>query len=294
MGWADMLIKLGLPYDSEEAIKLGRRLMKFIQKTAWETSAALGKEKGSFPTFKGSLWEKRGYKHFRNATTTTIAPTGSLSMVAGCSGGIEPHFALAFYRKAMGEYELPEVNQDLVIALKRHNGTYSQALMNQIAKQGAIQNLNDIPDHLKRIFVTSMDIPAEAHVRMQAAFQENTDNAVSKTINLPSNATVEDVEEALILSWKLKCKGVTVYRDQSREVQVLNVGERDGKKLPTSKSHSHASAKVTQPVKKSPSYPTLESTSAGNTETCPNCNGPLMMQEGCATCPACAYSHCSL
>lgn len=296
MGWADALIKLGIPYNSDKARKLATKVMKRIQTIGHETSEALGKEKGSFPNFKGSMWDKkRGHKHFRNATVTTIAPTGSLSMTAGCSGGIEPHFALAFFRKAMGSYELPEVNKDLVVALKRANGTYSSQLMNQIAKKGSIQRMSDIPDDIREVFVTSMDITPEDHILMQAAFQKYTDNAVSKTINMPHSATVEDVSEAFMLAWKTKCKGITVYRDGSRDVQVLNVGsasDSDGKKLPTSSTSSVASRSSRVATKSAPTKaPQVKHISKSE---CPECGATMMMQEGCKTCPACSYSACSI
>lgn len=278
MGWADVLVRLGIPYGSEESIKLAKKVMKCIQSTAWETSAALGKEKGSFPNFKGSIWQQRGYKHFRNATTTTIAPTGSISMTAGCSYGIEPHFALAFYKKVMGSYELPELNQDLVLALKRSNGTYSQELINTIAKTGSIQSFSDIPANIRQVFVTAMDINWEAHVTMQAAFQKYTDNAVSKTINLPQSASVDDVFAAYLLAWKLKCKGITVYRDQSRDLQVLNIGKATrNQKSETSKKEETGNRYLV----------------SGNS-TCPDCGATLTLHEGCMSCESCGYSKCSL
>ena len=193
MGWADMLVKLHVPYNSKEALSLAEKLMKFVQMIGWETSSALGKEKGNFPNFKGSLWQKRGYKHFRNATVTTIAPTGTISMMANASGGIEPHFALAYFRKSMGQYTLPEVNADLVKAIKHVNGLYSNELMDEIARSGSIQHIERIPKEIRETYVTAMDLKAEDHVAMLAAFQKYTDNAVSKTINLPGSATVEDL-----------------------------------------------------------------------------------------------------
>lgn len=267
MGWADALVKMGLVYGGEESLRLAEKVMKTIQKTAWETSEALGKEKGSFPNFKGSIWEKRGYKHFRNATTTTIAPTGSISMVAGASYGIEPLFALAYFKKVMGNYELPELNRDLVIALKRYNRVYSQNLIDRVAKLGSIQKLEEVPEEIRRVFVTAMDISPEDHVRMQAAFQKHTDNAVSKTINMPGSASVEDVLQAYILAWKLKCKGITVYRDKSRSEQVLNVG----------------SSQVGIKQKKTVSD-----------NVCPECGAHLTLTEGCASCESCGYSRCSV
>lgn len=275
MGWADVLVKMGMVYGSPESLKLAEKVMKTIQETAWETSEALGKEKGDFPNFKGSLWEKRGYKHFRNATTTTIAPTGSISMVAGCSYGIEPLFALAYFKKVMGGYELPELNRDLVVALKRYNGVYSQELIDRVAHQGSIQGLSEVPEEIRRVFVTAMDITPEAHVRMQAAFQKYTDNAVSKTINMPGSASVDDVLEAFVLAWKLKCKGITVYRDKSRSEQVLNVG--------TGKDRTQ---QVTVRIK--------QKKQASHTDVCPECGATLQLAEGCVSCQRCGYSRCSV
>jgi ribonucleoside-diphosphate reductase alpha chain len=210
MGWADMLVKLGVPYNSQKALKLAGEVMKFVQEVGWETSSKLGKEKGNFPNFKGSLWQKRGYKNFRNATVTTIAPTGTISMLASASGGIEPLFALSYFRKSMGEYSLPEINKDLLSAIKHVNGLYSTELLDEIARVGSISKIKEIPKEIREVFVTAMDIPARTHVEMLAAFQKYTDNAVSKTINLPANATVSDVMEIFYLAAKLKCKGLTV------------------------------------------------------------------------------------
>jgi ribonucleoside-diphosphate reductase alpha chain len=286
MGFADMLVKLGISYDSREGLKLAGRVMKFIQEKGWDESERLAKEKGSFPNFKGSIWEKRGYKRFRNATVTTIAPTGSLSMVAQCSGGIEPHFALAFFRKAWGNYELPEVNQDLVTALKRSNRVYSEDLMRHIAQKGSIQQVEGIPDKLKRVFVTAMDIAPEYHVRMQATFQKYTDNAVSKTINLPQDATVDDVMEAFVLAWETKCKGITVYRDKSREFQVLNVGDHEHSKLQVKSQNFWEQTKS----KVGHSFVSRKH----EEDVCPECGSTMAMVEGCATCNSCGYSHCSV
>ncbi len=276
MGWADMLVKLGIPYDSKEALKLAGRLMKFVRDTAWATSEKIGEEKGSFPNFPGSLWDKRGYKHFRNATVTTIAPTGSIAMLAGCSSGIEPHFALAYYRKSMGQYDLPEVNNDLVRAIKYVNGLYSEELMDEIAANGSVLKIKRIPEDIRKVFVTSMDIEPEIHVRMQAVFQKYTDNAVSKTINLPGDATVEDVVNIFVLAAELGCKGITVYRDGSRDEQVLNVG----------KTSSSARPELDAQVERGG----RNSGSVGS--ECPNCGGKLVMEEGCKTCYSCGFAVC--
>jgi ribonucleoside-diphosphate reductase alpha chain len=302
MGWADMLLRLGIAINEEKAFRLAAKVMKFVRDRAWEESEKLGRERGNFPNFKGSIWEKRGYNNFRNATVTTIAPTGSLSMAAGCSSGIEPHFALAYYRKAMGQYELPEVNQDLVTALKRENRVYSEELMTKVAGSGSIQQVDSIPEKLKRVFVTSMDIMPEDHVRMQAQFQRFTDNAVSKTINLPVSASTDEVMEAYMLAWELKCKGITVYRDKSREVQVLNVGhERDGKKLPTSVGSNKVKDPSMALTRTEPRHVQDESMRTSSLrmlsnkgEVCPECGGKLTIEEGCSTCHSCGYSACSV
>lgn len=297
MGWADVLIRLGIPYNDPKAMRLARKMMRFVRDAAWETSNKLGSERGSFPNFRGSIWEKRGYKYFRNATVTTIAPTGSLSMAAGCSSGVEPHFALAYYRKSMGEYELPEVNEDLVNALKRSNGVYSSELMSLVAKYGSVQDIDLVPENLRQVFVTAMDIDADSHVRMQAAFQQFTDNAVSKTINLPAEATVDDVVEAFISAWELKCKGITIYRDKSRDVQVLNVGDGSGKqkvKKAKSKLRARRPVSIKGDKLKDLSMKTAAGSAVSSDDACPECGGKLMMQEGCMTCASCSYSACSV
>jgi ribonucleoside-diphosphate reductase alpha chain len=219
MGWADALFLLGVPYDSEEAIRLAEKVMKFIQEESHKASQALAEERGVFPNWKGSVWEKRGIK-MRNATTTTIAPTGTISIIANCSSGIEPVFALAYKRtNVLDGEEFFEVNPIFEKVLKER-GLYSEELIAKVAESGSIQNL-DLPADIRRVFKTALEITPEWHVRMQAAFQKFTDNAVSKTINLPNSATRADVEKAFMLAYELKCKGITVYRDGSREEQVL-------------------------------------------------------------------------
>lgn len=273
MGWADVLVKLGIPYNSKQALALAGKTMQFINEAARETSVKLGEEKGSFPNFKGSIWEKK-FKNFRNATLTTIAPTGSISMVANCSYGIEPLFALAFYKEVMGGIRLPEINTDLLIALKNSGIDLSNGLVDQIAAQGMLHGIKAIPENIRKIFVTAHELEAEDHLKMQAAFQKHTDNAVSKTINLRSDARVEDVAKAFMLAWELGCKGITVYRDTSRSVQVLNVGYN----------------------KKTSSKKTLKSNISHlkSNDKCPQCGAKMFKAEGCATCPSCAFSVCSL
>ena len=217
-----MLFKLKIPYDSDEALELAEKIMAFIQSESHKASEALAEERGAFPNWKGSVWEKKGIK-MRNATTTTIAPTGTISIIAGCSSGIEPVYALAFKRMHIldGEefFEINPIFEDTLMQLN----LYNDEILTRIAESGSIQEIHEIPEEIRRIFKCALDIDAEWHVRMQAAFQKYTDNAVSKTINMPNNATRRDVEKAFMLAYELKCKGLTIYRDGSREEQVLKV-----------------------------------------------------------------------
>jgi ribonucleoside-diphosphate reductase alpha chain len=226
MGWADLLVQLKIPYDSEEALKLGEKLMKFIEEEGHKKSIELGETRGSFPNFKGSLWEQKGYKAMRNATVTTVAPTGTISVIAGCSSGIEPLFAIAFIRNVMDGTQLLEVNQHFEKTAKERR-FYSKELMEKVSQLGSIKIFLEIPDDVKRVFVTAHDVAPPWHVRMQAAFQKYTDNAVSKTVNLPHTATVKDVEEIYRMANELKCKGITVYRYGSKKEQVLYIGSME-------------------------------------------------------------------
>jgi ribonucleoside-diphosphate reductase alpha chain len=230
MGWADLLFQLGIPYDSEEALRLGERMMAFIQDKADEASERLAEERGVFPTWEGSVYAAKGRRRrrLRNSTRTTVAPTGTLSIIADCSGGIEPVFALAFTRQHYLDPKRPqkvtqlrEVNKHFERAA-REGGFHSQELLDALAAGGSLQSQATAPEGAKRLFVTAHDVSPEWHVRMQAAFQRHTDNAVSKTINFPHDATPEDVEKAYLLAYKEGCKGITIYRDLSREMQVLS------------------------------------------------------------------------
>ena len=227
MGFADMLIMLGVPYDSEEALRLGERVMGFIQEEAHKRSVEIGEVRGSFPNFVGSVWDGR-FGAFRNATVTTVAPTGTISIIAGCSSGIEPLFAVSFMRNVLGGARLFETNA-LFEKTAKTRGFYSAKLLEEIARTGSVQQTKGVPDDVKRLFVTALDIDPVWHVKMQAAFQKFTDNAVSKTVNLPNDAKVEDVQEIYDLAWQLKCKGVTVFRYGSKPEQVLYIGEVKGK-----------------------------------------------------------------
>jgi ribonucleoside-diphosphate reductase alpha chain len=228
MGFADMLIKRGIKYDTEEGLKTAEELMKFINDEGHKMSSELGKEKGNFPNFYGSVWEK-SWVNMRNTTVTTVAPTGTISIIAGCSQGIEPLFAIAYVREvaeSLGR-SLIEVNALFEkIALKA--GFYSEEMMREVSKRTSIQDVKEIPQKVRKLFVTAHNVSAEWHVRMQAAFQKHTDNAVSKTINFPNSATPNDVEKAYMLAYQLGCKGITVYRHGSREAQVLRPIESEG------------------------------------------------------------------
>ncbi len=223
MGFAEMLIMLGIPYDSHKALKIAEEIMSFIKKHARDASVELGKSRGSFSNFKGSVWDKEGYEAMRNATTTTIAPTGTISIIADVTSGIEPLFAVSFVRDVMEGTKLLEVNA-LFEEIAKKRGFYSRELMMEIARKGSVQDIDRIPEDVRRIFVTALDIEPKWHVKMQAAFQKHVDNAVAKTVNLPSDASLDDVREVFMLAYKLKCKGITVYRYGSKKRQVLYLG----------------------------------------------------------------------
>ncbi len=228
MGWSSLLARLGIAYDSNAGVELAGRVMSFIQTEAKIKSLELAKSKGVFPAFEQSVFAQGGEgARFRNATLTTIAPTGTISIIAGpTSSGIEPLFAISYFRNVMDNTKLVEVDP-VFEEVARERGFYSEALMQSIATAGSIQHLEGIPDDVKRAFVTAHDIAPEWHVRMQAEFQRFTDNAVSKTINFPHSATIEQVKAAYEMAYELKCKGITVYRDGSRSDQVLNVAKKE-------------------------------------------------------------------
>jgi len=234
MGFADMLVRLGIPYDSAEAVKMGKEVMAFLDVESKKESERLAKERGAFPEWARSIWGPdetcardaegkriRPMQMLRNCNVTTIAPTGTISIIAGCSSGLEPLFAVAFMRNQAG-IMMPDVNEDFV-AIAKKEGWYSEELMERIAKTGTVEH-PEVPKKWQRVFITANLIPAEWHVRMQAAFQQHCDSAISKTTNFAHTATVEDVRAIYELAYELKCKGVTVYRDGSRDNQVLSTG----------------------------------------------------------------------
>ncbi|MBU0762839.1 MAG: vitamin B12-dependent ribonucleotide reductase [Candidatus Altiarchaeota archaeon] len=260
MGFADMLLKLKIPYNSDAAVDIGKEVMCFINNESKNASIELGKKRGSFPNFKKSTYVDK-HECMRNATTTTIAPTGTISIISNASGGVEPLFAISFIRNILDNTEMIEVNP-IFDKVARERGFYSEDLMRKIAKRGTIHGIEEIPEDVRRVFVTAHDITPEWHVKMQAGFQMHTDNAVSKTVNFPNEATTDDVEKVYLLAYRLGCKGVTIYRDGSRSNQVLNI----------------------ESVKKE----------APETQKCPECGGTLVLEEGCCTCHSCGYSACSV
>lgn len=311
MGWANMLMQLEISYASEEGIKLASQIMEFIDYESKCESVALAKERGRFENFKGSiydsknylyekyrgkLWDKSGGKSggkisdeqwkeldnkiqqygIRNATTTCIAPTGTISMIAGVSGGIEPLFGLVFSRLIMDNTEMLEVNPIFERYLKKHN-LYSDELIKQTSIDGSIAHIENLSDNIKQIFVTAHDITPYWHVKMQAAFQLYTDNAVSKTVNFVESATREDIEQTYILAYKNHLKGITVYRNNSRTFQPMNLGEKT-KETTSILEENLEDYNPTGEVK---------------TIICPECGNKIEMAEGCFICPNCGYSGCS-
>ncbi len=239
MGWADMLIQMQIPYNSDRAVELAEEVMGFIQSEGKKVTSSLAEERGVFQHYEGSIYD--GKLKVRNATVTTIAPTGTLSIIASCSSGIEPLFAVSYVRTVMEGTKLIEVNPQFEMVAKER-GFWNRELMEKIAEKGSIKEFKEIPDDVKAVFVTAHDIKPEEHIAMQAAFQKHVDNAVSKTVNFSHNATTKDVEEVYRLAYKTGCKGVTVYRDGSREEQVLTTGK--------SKESSQHTAPGTPPVQK--------------------------------------------
>ncbi len=288
MGFADMLYKLGVGYNTSQGFAVAERVMKCIQDQAHQMSGELAEEKGVFPNWEGSIFKQKGIK-MRNAALTNIAPTGTISMMFDVSSGVEPYFALAYVKHGIlgGKMQLYYTNKHLKGALESV-GLYRDDLIKRITEEGTLQYIDEIPDRVKRVFVTAMDISAEDHINIQAAFQKYCDNAISKTINFPNSATKDDVLKGYLLAWELGCKGCTVYRDGSREIQVLSL-TKDKKPqkqevVVMSATHGKTSASVTGVGKK-------EVIASG---VCPDCGGNVAVGEGCYTCTACGTSACSL
>jgi ribonucleoside-diphosphate reductase alpha chain len=220
MGFADMLIRLGIPYNSPEAVRFARRLMRFIRTESLRASAGLADERGVFPNFDRSVYGPRGLR-LRNATVNTVAPTGTISIIAGCSSGIEPLFAVSFVRNVLSGTRLFETNP-IFEEMARNRGIYSREIIAEMARVGSLRTVRGVPADLRKLFVTAFDVSPEEHLDIQSAFQAYTDNSVSKTINLSADATVEDVRSIYLRAYRSRCKGITVYRYGSREEQVLS------------------------------------------------------------------------
>ncbi len=231
MGWHDMLVLIEIPYNSKKAFKLAEELMRFIKETAWKASMELAEERGVFPNFKGSVYDREGGPRLRNATLTTIAPTGTLSTIADCSSGIEPYFALA-YRRLILDTELTEINKYFV-RIAKDEGFYSEGLMKRVMEKGYLRGIKEVPPRIKRLFRTAHEIPPEDHIEMQAIFQRYTDNAVSKTINLPKNSSPEDVKKAFLFAYEKGCKGVTVFRYGSKRGTLEKFKKVPGTLIPS-------------------------------------------------------------
>jgi ribonucleoside-diphosphate reductase alpha chain len=306
MGWAESLILQGIAYDSEEAIACADRLGAFFQEKAHQASRKLASERGDFPNWQHSTWGEKGV-HMRNATVTTIAPTGTISIIAGTSSGIEPLFAISFVRRVLGGMELIEVNP-LFSDLARAQGFHSEALMRRIAEEGTVSHIDSLPAALRRLWVCAHDIDYIWHVRMQAAFQKHIDNAVSKTINFAFEATEQQVQEAYMAAWDLGLKGITVYRDRSRGGQVLNIPKK-------SSSAGQAGAANSSPTRgalalsilPSPEPARLGSALKNESKVgrldiprirgggCPQCGVEaerLLKFEACSLCASCGYTSC--
>ncbi|RJP15654.1 MAG: vitamin B12-dependent ribonucleotide reductase [Candidatus Abyssobacteria bacterium SURF_5] len=230
MGFADMLIRMGIPYNSEQALKVADELMAFIQNKAHDESARIAETRGSFPNYDKSIYAGSG-RPMRNATVTTVAPTGTISIISGCSSGIEPIFAIAFTRHVLDNDELIEAHP-IFRQLAKERGFFSPQLMKKIAEAGGMADLPEVPPEIKGVFVTAHEVTPEWHIKMQAAFQVHTDNAVSKTVNFANSATKEDVENVYTLAYKLGCKGVTIFRDGSRSGQVWTKSITKGQAAP--------------------------------------------------------------
>lgn len=247
MGFADVLFKLDIPYNSEQGVEIGEKIMQMISEESHKMSEHLAAERGKFPNWEGSIWDTVQKRPMRNSATTTVAPTGTVSIIANCSGGIEPLFNIAYNRNILDGQQLTEVNP-IFEEIAKQQGFYSEELIQKIAEKGSIADMEEIPEDIRKIFVSTRDIGFEWHVKMQAAFQKNCDSSISKTINLHNNATIEDVERTYMLAWELKCKGVTVYRDGSRSNQPMALSKTNDNPE-THEVRNASNYKIRKPIK---------------------------------------------
>ncbi|MDR2555888.1 MAG: vitamin B12-dependent ribonucleotide reductase [Fibromonadaceae bacterium] len=258
MGFADALYKQGLAYNSEQGVALGERIMQVINEESHSASEILASERGKFPNWEGSVWDTVQKRPMRNSATTTVAPTGTVSIIANCSGGIEPMFSLAFFRNVLDGQRLVEINP-VFEEIAKSSGIYSQELLEKIAEDGTLSKIAEIPEDIRKVFVCSHDIAPEWHIRMQAAFQKHCDSSISKTINLPHDASPEDVEKIYLRAWELKCKGVTVYRDGCRENQPMALLKPDSS-VPAAepkKERDPSEYQIRKPMKTPPMLPAI-------------------------------------
>lgn len=246
MGFADLLIKLGIPYGSKESKKIAEKLMKFLEEKSHQASEELAKKRGNFPAFKGSIWDKKGKKYMRNSRTTTIAPTGTISIVANCNPGIEPVFGLVYKRMQSLGGQDQIVVESLFEQIAKERGIYSDELMQQLAEGKHLADIDEIPEDISEVFKTSHEITPKEHIQIQAAFQKHCDSAVSKTINLPNKATVDDVKEIYMLAHKLKCKGITIFRDGSKS-EAQKLGKKEKKSQESSGEQQPQMSKTPRP-----------------------------------------------
>lgn len=301
MGWADMLYQMRIPYDSEAGVKTAQKVAKFIQDEAWQMSRELAKEKGVFPRWSESSFAKKKEK-VRNVAITTIAPTGSISMLADASSGIEPVFALAYTKNVVEDSGLSYINkyfeQELTTSLWAdgdHEHKVRDRMIREVAEAGSVAHVSGVPAEVKAVYRTAHDISPEWHVRMQAAWQKYTDNAVSKTINFPNSATIDDVEVAYMMAWKMGCKGITIYRDGSKDIQILSVGTVSH---PTTSTATLGAGQIiqskikTETLKERKERLKEKGSSRKHLEVCPECGGKLAIEEGCAKCYGCGFSVC--
>ncbi|MBU1151701.1 adenosylcobalamin-dependent ribonucleoside-diphosphate reductase [Patescibacteria group bacterium] len=303
MGFADMLYQMRVPYNSERGRDIARRVMKFINKTAHEYSQVIAEEKGCFPNWDISIFGPKGKNiKMRNAALTTVAPTGSISMLADCSSGVEPFFALAYMKQVMGGQKLMYINPHLEKELERLN-LNTEKMKESIHQSGTLKDIKEIPEETKKIFVTSMEISEEDHIKMQAAFQEHVDNSISKTINFPNSATREDVRRGYVLAWELGLKGCTVYRDGSRQEQVLHlnktVEKEDPTEIPETIDANDNFEEIAPPPLIESSETPREHTSFNKkdiikSKKCPECGEGVQVGEGCMLCLSCGFSACSV
>ncbi|MFA5820824.1 MAG: hypothetical protein WC873_01845, partial [Candidatus Gracilibacteria bacterium] len=304
MGFADMLYQMRIPYNSKEGFATGRKVMKLVNDAAHAYSEKLATEKAIFPNWEISIFGPKGQnrKH-RNSALTTIAPTGSISMIVDCSSGVEPFFALAYYKEVMGGQKLMYLNPYLEAELKKLN-LNTEEIREEIQKTGSVQHIAEIPAETRRVYVTAMDISAEAHIEMQAAFQEHVDNSISKTINFPNSATREDVRNGYIMAWESGLKGCTVYRDGSRQEQVLNLHKETPKKevvkqpvsvgAQTTAFEEILPPPVSAAAKIEREHMTLNKKEIIASKKCPECGSSIQVAEGCMLCLSCGFSVCSV